>query len=70
MMLTVVVFFLEVHVDNASGEDGRHLIAVKGADFGEFARSHLIAAILGEEGRNRVASEFLNTLIKSGLGKR
>ena len=63
--LTIVVGFLEVHVDNATGEDGRHLVRVQRSSLLPDATGGTVghvATILSQEDGDRVALEILNVL--------
>lgn len=46
---TIVVGFLEVHVDNTSAENRGHLVTVDFLDLSELSWLNLIATVLGEE---------------------
>lgn len=59
VLLTKIVCLLEVHVDDATRPDRSHLGSKKSADFAECARLDLVAAVLGEKGRDRVGSKLL-----------
>ncbi|OSS46304.1 hypothetical protein B5807_08526 [Epicoccum nigrum] len=67
---TVLVGLLEVHVDNTTGPDTSHLVAVESTDLSELTRTRGVAAVLGEENGNVVLLKLLGTDIKTGLLER
>jgi hypothetical protein len=66
---TVLVGLLEVHVDDTTGPDISHLVAVKDRDVGELARLDLVATVLGKEDRDIVVLEVLGLDVVTGLGE-
>ncbi len=68
-MVTVVVGFLEVHVDDASGPNAGHLIAIQSPHLGKGTGLNFVAAVLCEEDRDRVLLELRRPLIEAGLLK-
>lgn len=67
MRLTIVVGLLEVHVDDTTRPDLGHVVTVDGIDLGEGARGDGVAAVLGEEGRDRVVGELGSACCVAGL---
>lgn len=65
--LTVVIGFLEIHVNNTTGPHFSHGVPIQRLDFGKCARSDLIAAIFSEENRNGVVAEFLGASFVFGI---
>lgn len=66
---TVVIRLLEVHVNNATGPNRRHLAAEESPDFCERARRNGVAAIFGEEDGNGICGELLGAHIVARLGE-
>ena len=64
---TVVVDFLEVHVDDTTTPDIIHLGTEENGNIGELARTGVDTAIFREEGGNGVVLEFLGPFAVSGL---
>lgn len=65
---TVVVSFLEVHVNDTTGPDVSHVLTVQGLDLGEFSWGDLVTAVLGEEQWDGQVSELLGSVLVTGLG--
>lgn len=65
---TELVGGLEVHVDNTTAPDVVHLGAEQDGHVSEFTGTGLVAAVLGEEGGNRVVSELVSAVLVAGSG--
>ena len=64
---TVIVDFLEVHVDDTTTPDIIHLGTEKNGNIAELARTRVNTAIFREEGGDRVVLKFLGPFAVSGL---
>lgn len=68
--LTVLVGFLEVHVDDTTGPDVVHLRTKKSGNFGKVTGRWSVATVLGEEDGDRVRAELFSADIIAGLSER
>lgn len=67
--LTIVVLFLEIHIDDAAGPHFVHVRSIESRNLGESARLNFVATIFGEEDGNIVAFKLCSTLVETRLGK-
>lgn len=67
--LTIVVGFLEIHINNATRPDSVHVRSIESLNFGESTGLHLVAAIFGEEDGDVVVFKFLGANIETGFLK-
>lgn len=58
---------MEIHVDDSTGPDISHLVAVDSSNLSEFTWLNSVATIFGEECRDRVIGEFECSLIVPGF---
>lgn len=67
-MLTIVVGFLEIHIDDTTRPDISHVLAIDCLDFGKCTRLNSVATVFSEESRDGVVGKFESSLIVARLG--